>query len=32
MYTYDTPLKMPWSKDLPQDVRLKNKNIHGKKD
>lgn len=23
---------MPWSKELPEDVRLQNKNIHGKKD
>lgn len=29
----DTLLKyMPWSKELPEDVRLQNKNIHGKKD
>jgi transposase len=29
----DTLLKyMPWSKDLPEGVRLQNKNIHGEKD
>ncbi|WP_142415612.1 IS66 family transposase [Hathewaya massiliensis] len=29
----DTLLKyMPWSKDLPKEVRLQNKNIHNKKD
>lgn len=28
----DTLLKhMPWSKDLPEDLKLQNKNIHGKK-
>jgi transposase len=29
----DTLLKhMPWSKELPKDVFLQNKNLHGKKD
>ena len=29
----DTLLKhMPWSKELPEDIKLQNKNLHGKKD
>ena len=29
----DTLLKyMPWSKELPETVKLQNKNLHGKKD
>ena len=29
----DTLLKyMPWSKELPEDLKLQNKNLHGKKD
>lgn len=29
----DTLLKhMPWSKELPEEVKLQNKNLHGKKE